>query len=167
MNVIPRAGCGCAAARVTQVFGGPSELNLPTVQFLPKRVFNSNHFFTILRMLFRVVINGRRNVTSRKIPNCQLVCFVLVEIQLDFPRQIKKFPSNLQFFPLIILFQNNLHATASLTDRPPGYTHAQHTHASTGPGHSCSLVWTCICFSLLRGARRSPCCVCLFVGSSS
>jgi hypothetical protein len=52
---------------------------------------------------------------------------VVMSLKQIFPRQIKKFPSNPQFFPLIKLFQNNLHAVATLRNCLPSCTHAQHT----------------------------------------
>jgi hypothetical protein len=49
--------------------------------------------------LFRVVINGRSNVANRKIPNYQLVCFVLVQIQTDFPSTDQEISLKSPMFP--------------------------------------------------------------------
>jgi hypothetical protein len=54
------------------------------------------------------------------------VCFVLVQIEMDFPltdQDCLKSP----IFPSDRTFENNLHAMAALRNWLPVYTHAQHT----------------------------------------
>jgi hypothetical protein len=81
------------AACVPRIFGCPSESNLSVVQFLPNRVFNSNYFFTILHMFWR-------DEWEAKSENLRLsVCFVLVQIQTDFPSKDQEISLKSPIFP--------------------------------------------------------------------
>jgi hypothetical protein len=98
--------------------------NFCPTMFLIQTIFCN---FAYVPCLLRVVINRRPNVTNRKIPKYQLVCFVLIQIQTGFPSTHREISRESPIFPLIKLFQNKLRVTAGLRLWPPACIHAQHS----------------------------------------
>jgi hypothetical protein len=79
MSNIINIGSGLVAACMPQVFGHPSELNLSIVQFLPSRIFDSNHFleFCICSMLILCRDKWEAKLRQSENPklSVSLVCF--------------------------------------------------------------------------------------------
>jgi hypothetical protein len=87
---------------VPQLFGRPSQFDLSVVKFLPNRVFNSNRSLQFCIMFHAYFVPWKMGGQMSPIGKSQtfsLFCFVLVQIQTDFPMTDQEISLKSPVFP--------------------------------------------------------------------
>jgi hypothetical protein len=147
---------GFKASYVPQIFGHPSELNLPIAQILHNRVFNPNYFLQFYVCPTLISSRDKWEAKCCQSENTKVSSF-LVQFQTDFPSTDQEISLKSPVFPLVKLFQNNLHAMAALRNWPSACMHScqnrpwsyvfqtsRHTNLHKADQHSLQLQNICI-----------------------